>query len=40
MGVFDFDGALFKTLWESRSKADFLPGAPVRICTKGMLGRE
>jgi endonuclease/exonuclease/phosphatase family metal-dependent hydrolase len=24
LGVFDFDGALFKTLWESRSRADFL----------------
>jgi len=24
MGVFDFDGALFKTLWESRGKTDFL----------------
>jgi endonuclease/exonuclease/phosphatase family metal-dependent hydrolase len=24
MGVFDFDGALFRTLWESRSRADFL----------------
>jgi hypothetical protein len=24
MGVFDFDGALFKTLWESRGRTDFL----------------
>lgn len=24
MGVFDFDGALFKTLWDSRGRTDFL----------------
>ena len=24
MGVFDFDGALFKTLWDSRGRRDFL----------------
>jgi hypothetical protein len=24
MGVFDFDGALFRTLWQSRGREDFL----------------
>jgi hypothetical protein len=24
MEVFDMDGALFRTLWESRNRADFL----------------